>query len=187
MAERKSPAKSPAKRGAEESPSHPAKRQRSSSTGHKLNVNDALDRAHEAKPFHEVIKLPPSALQGLTPAHDAILAKLKVHTIQELGEWKYYHLAKAIATLAHTELADKRAPTSAMNINKALDRKWEEHSLKEIVEAPISAFEGLAHWVDEHVSPLHIKSIQGLADWRFAHWAEALCTLAKYEATDFSH
>jgi hypothetical protein len=37
------------------------------------------------------------------------------------------------------------------NINKALDKAWEKKSLKEIAEAPVSAFSGLAEW-SEHLA-----------------------------------
>ncbi len=36
------------------------------------------------------------------------------------------------------------------NINKALDKAWEKKSLKEIAEAPVSAFSGLAERYHSH-------------------------------------
>jgi hypothetical protein len=44
----------------------------------------------------------------------------------------------------------------------------------------------LADWVDEALAPAHITSIEKLATWKFAVWAEALVELAKYE-TDGGH
>ncbi len=46
-----------------------------------INVNKAVDKAHEGKSFTEIVKLPPSALQGLSEAADEIFASTYHHLI----------------------------------------------------------------------------------------------------------
>lgn len=69
----------------------------------RLNVNNALDKAHEGKHLSEILKLPPSALQGLAAWVDPVLAKLHIKTIQQLGTWKYAEWANSIALLMPLE------------------------------------------------------------------------------------
>jgi hypothetical protein len=42
--------------------------------------------------------------------------------------------------------AGKRPAGSAMNINHALDKAFEKHSLKDLISAAPSALQGLAEW-----------------------------------------
>lgn len=52
----------------------------------------------------EIIKLPPGALKGLKEGKaDDMLAAFNIKTIQQLGTWKHYQAAQAIAVLASTE------------------------------------------------------------------------------------
>jgi hypothetical protein len=153
-----------------------------------FNVNKALDKAHETKTFNEILDLPPSALQGLAESADAKLAKMKIHTIRDLGNWKFYKISRAIVALAATEEEGKRDPAGNANLNHALDKAYEVKSLAEIVEAPISALSGLAEWVDEEVHSFRpaIKSISDLAVWQYCQWAEAIIILAEFENTNHS-
>eukprot|EP01003_Olkasia_polycarbonata_P006254 NODE_650_length_763_cov_51.911765_g585_i0.p1 GENE.NODE_650_length_763_cov_51.911765_g585_i0~~NODE_650_length_763_cov_51.911765_g585_i0.p1 ORF type:complete len:167 (-),score=39.02 NODE_650_length_763_cov_51.911765_g585_i0:224-724(-) len=160
-----------------------AKRQKPNYT---FNVNLALDKAHEVKTLHSIVDLPPSALQGLADRADPLLKAFKITTIAELGSWKFFLAARAIAELAPLEEDGKRATDNAMNVNKVLDKAWETKSLKEILAAPPSAFEGLADWCDSTLADLGIKSVGDLANWKYARWAESLVVLAKYESLDHS-
>jgi hypothetical protein len=49
------------------------------------NMNLAVDKVHEGKSLKEVLKLRPSALQGIAEHSDAIFDQLKIRTIQDLG------------------------------------------------------------------------------------------------------
>ena len=61
----------------------------------------------------EILLLPPSALQGLTPKADALLREhLKIATIKDLGAFKYFKVARAIATLAASEVIPSRGISS---------------------------------------------------------------------------
>jgi hypothetical protein len=73
-----------------------------------FNLNKALDKAHEVKSLKEIVDLPPSALQGLAEHSDDTLAALNIHSVKDLGAWKYYKAAKAIDALASVEVREMR-------------------------------------------------------------------------------
>jgi hypothetical protein len=68
-----------------------------------LNLNKLVDKAYEDKTIKELLDAPPSALEGLTPKHDELLAELKIKTVRDLANWKYAAKARALATLADSE------------------------------------------------------------------------------------
>lgn len=59
-----------------------------------------VDKAWEDKSAAEIMKAPPSALEGLTESHDEQLAALGIKTVGDLGKWKYARRAAALADLA---------------------------------------------------------------------------------------
>mmetsp|Transcript_43990 Transcript_43990/g.61834 ORF Transcript_43990/g.61834 Transcript_43990/m.61834 type:complete len:184 (+) Transcript_43990:10-561(+) len=172
------------KRAGEEADGAPAsKRAKPSYT---LNANFALDKVHETKPLHEIIKLPPSALQGLADRADQMLKKFKITTIEELAHWKFYEISKAIVVLATVEEDGKRCGESEMNLNAALDKDFETKSFKEIAKSSPSCLSGLADWVDSTLKDFHIKTVADLATWKYCVWAEALVAASHFENTDHS-
>lgn len=66
-------------------------------------LDKALDKAYEDKSLSEILAAPPSALAGLTEKHDEVLAELKIKTIADLANNKYFKLAAALAALADQE------------------------------------------------------------------------------------
>lgn len=66
----------------------------------KLNINKAVDKAYETMGLSEILKAPPSALQGLTEEHDAMLQNLQIRTIQDLGTCKWAQWSEAIVELS---------------------------------------------------------------------------------------
>mmetsp|Transcript_38054 Transcript_38054/g.65261 ORF Transcript_38054/g.65261 Transcript_38054/m.65261 type:complete len:190 (-) Transcript_38054:47-616(-) len=168
----------------------PAKVQKVEKPAYTLNVNNALDKEFETRSFKEICELPPSCLQGIAAASDEKFGHLKIRTIRDLGEWKYYRLAKAIQALSETEEEGKRNAEGNSNINAGLIKEYETKSLKEILQAPPSALSGLsAEWVDEelqkNIRP-HVTTIEELANWKYCRWAEAFVTLAEFENADHS-
>jgi len=154
--------------------------------GYTLNLNNAVDKEHESKSFHEILKLHPSALQGLATRADKMLEKFHIHTIEELANWKFFHIARSFEVLASVEEKGKRHSDCKSNVNHALDKEWETKSFTEIIAAPVSALQGLAEWADGTLKELHVHSIKDLAHWKYCLWAEAIVTLAKYETLDDS-
>lgn len=68
-----------------------------------LNLNNLVDKAYEDKSLKDLLGAPPSALEGLTPRHDELLAELGIKTIEDLGTWKYAQRAYALHALAGFE------------------------------------------------------------------------------------
>ena len=65
-----------------------------------VNLEKALDKAWENKSLDEILAAPPSALAGLTPAHDELLAQFNIKSIKDLGSNKYFALAGALVAIA---------------------------------------------------------------------------------------
>jgi predicted DNA-binding WGR domain protein len=82
-----------------------------------MNLNRALDKAHEGKQLKDILQLPPSALQGLAGWVDEPLGKLKITTIEQFGTWKYAEWASAIAELYDLE---DELPAAPMPSKKAI-------------------------------------------------------------------
>ena len=83
-----------------------------------------------------------------------------------------------------------------MNFNGAVDKKYEESSIAEILKAPVSALQGLAQWADDSLKGM---TIDKLATWlrftafkcihsaflcnrKFCEISEGLVTLAEVNA-----
>jgi hypothetical protein len=147
-----------------------------------FNLNNALDKAHEGKTLKEVILLPPSALQGLTPAGDEVLAKFKIHTIQDLASWKLYRIARAVVDMSVFEETGQRAEGTASNLDNAFDKdKW-GMSLKELCDQPPHCVRGTAPWVDKELSEYKgLNTLRDIAKWKYPAIAHDICTLAEFE------
>jgi predicted RecB family nuclease len=65
-----------------------------------INIDKAVDKSWEGKTLAEIAEAPPSALAGLTEAHDKALATLGIKTIRDLAEWKYAGWARGIVELS---------------------------------------------------------------------------------------
>jgi predicted RecB family nuclease len=68
-----------------------------------VNLDKALDKKYEAASLEELLAAPPSALAGLTPAHDEILSGLGIKTIADLGSNKYFALAGVLVALGNKQ------------------------------------------------------------------------------------
>jgi hypothetical protein len=75
-----------------------------------------------------------------------MLAAFNIKTIEQLGKWKHYTAAQAIAVLAAAEEPGKRPEGASSNINGIVDKAFEVVSFKELLAAPPSALQGLAPW-----------------------------------------
>jgi len=67
-----------------------------------MDFGKLVDKAWEDKSVEEILSAPPSALEGLTPAHDERLAEFGIKTVGQLANWKYARRARALADLADT-------------------------------------------------------------------------------------
>ncbi|CAK0754455.1 LigA domain-containing protein [Azospirillaceae bacterium] len=68
------------------------------------SLRNLLDKEHENKPLKEIVKLSPSALQGVSE-RDADLLKqaFNIKTIEEMGKNKFFLWAQALTALAPYE------------------------------------------------------------------------------------
>lgn len=62
-----------------------------------------------------------------------------------------------------------------------MDKEYESKSFKEIIEAPVSAIEGLSKGASDLFEELKVKSIKDLAAFKYCLRAETICVLADYE------
>lgn len=65
-----------------------------------------VDRAYEECSIAELLDAPPSALSGLAPWTDEVLAGVGINTVGQLGRWKFAHWAEALNILSEVESAD---------------------------------------------------------------------------------
>mmetsp|Transcript_34899 Transcript_34899/g.39788 ORF Transcript_34899/g.39788 Transcript_34899/m.39788 type:complete len:184 (-) Transcript_34899:109-660(-) len=150
---------------------------------HTLNISGALMKDEEGKLFSDISKENIQYIKGIGPKHDVVLEALNVKTVEDLANYKYFLLARAIVTLSEVEKIDGRPSESKMNIDRAVDKEWEAKSLSEIVEAPISAIEGLSEKASTLFNDLGVKTIKDLAKFKYCRLAEAIVEASKYEHT----
>ena len=77
---------------------------------------------------------------------DARAPAFSIKSIEDLANWKFFHMARAIATLAAVEESGARSTECVMNIDEAVDKAFEKKPFKELLDAPPSALQGLAPW-----------------------------------------
>ena len=164
----------------------PPKKKAKKMRNYQLNINNAVDKEYEGSSLSDIAAAPTSALQGVAQKGRDVLKKFKVHTISDLGNWKFYRISKAILGLSSLEQEGKREEGAALNINKALDKKHECKHLKEILELPPSALQGLAGWADAELAKVGVTTIAKLGDWKYAKWAEWISELSEFENLDFA-
>lgn len=150
---------------------------------HKCNAADALMKANEGDFFNDISKSSIRSLQGIGEMHEAVSKALNIETVEDLSTYKFYLMAKALKTMAGVEVKDGRLAGSTMNVDQAVDKDAEAMSFTEMIESPISILQGLTPEADELFGSIGVKSVGDLADWKYAHWAEAIVELSKYEFT----
>ena len=150
---------------------------------HQLNCSEAVMKGDETKHFSDLKSADVSTLQGIGPKSTDVLSALKITTVEELGKYKFFLMARALATMAETETKGGRIEGTVMNVDKAVDKEWENKSLAEICEAPTEALEGIGKDACDLLETLGVKTIGDLGKFKYCRWAESICELAKYEET----
>ena len=147
-----------------------AKKAKTGETGwehYTLNVSEALMKADEAKHFTDIKDAHVSTLQGIGEVAAEVAEEMGVSTVSELAAYKYFHMARSIKTLAETETEGGRLEGSVMNIDNAVDKEWEAKSLKEIVDAPVDALQGISEGAAKLLGSLGVKTVGDLADSKY--------------------
>lgn len=69
-----------------------------------------------------------------------------------------------------------------MNICKAVDKEYEQKSLKEIADSPVACLQGISDRQAELLQEaFKIKTVRDLAKLRFVKWSQAIVDLADCE------
>ncbi len=70
-----------------------------------------------------------------------------------------------------------------MNINKAVDKAYENKSLKEIANAPVDALQGVSAGDAKLLKEaFNVNTVKDLANLKYVKWAQAIVTLAESES-----
>lgn len=149
--------------------------------GHTLNCSKALKKADEGRFFSDLMNDPVSTLEGIGPDRSEALVFLGVHTIKDLSNYKHFHIARAIETMAKTEIAGDRPVGSIMNINEGVDKEYETKSLQEIADAPVSALMGIGDKKSEAWKHMGVVTVRDLANLKYCRWAESIVALSGCE------
>jgi hypothetical protein len=65
-----------------------------------VDLDKVLDKAYEGKSLSEILAAPPSALAGLTAAHDKVLAdEFNITSVADLGSNKFFAVAGVLVAL----------------------------------------------------------------------------------------
>lgn len=156
----------------------------SSQPPHQLNINSALKKKDEGHYFNELIDQPATTLQGIGPKHAQDLSKLGLKTIAKLADYKFFHLARSMVTLANVEEENGRLEVATMNLNKGLDKEFEHLPLSEMIQQPLHVLQGITPAAEEVFQSLGVKTVSDLAEFKYCKWAEAIMAAAKFEETE---
>jgi hypothetical protein len=70
-----------------------------------------------------------------------------------------------------------------MNLNKALDKAYENKTFKELAESPVDALAGIsANDAKLLALAFGVKTVRDLANLKYSKWARAIVTLADQES-----
>jgi predicted flap endonuclease-1-like 5' DNA nuclease len=120
-------------------------------------------------------------LQGIGPKHAEELKSLNLKTIQHLADYKFFHLARSITTLAKVEEEEGRLDNALMNLDKGVDKAYEQKSLNDLLHEPVHVLQGISPTAGETLSSLGVKTVQDLSNFKYCLWAEAITVAAKFE------
>ena len=146
-----------------------------------MNLSKGLNSNEMGQHLSYLIDAPVTVLAGIGMHNGLIFKNMGCETIKQLAEYKYFHLARALVTMAEMEEAGKRPKDSVLNVDKALVQEYESKSFGEIIEAPIHALEGLANIAESQFQAIGVHSVKDLANLKYCRQAEAIVQTAQYE------
>ena len=69
-----------------------------------------------------------------------------------------------------------------MNINKAVKKEYENKTLKEIADSPVSALQGVSEDdLEKLKAAFNFKTVRDLSELKYVKWAHSIVTLADTE------
>merc|ERR1712151_809795 len=137
----------------------------------------------------DVVNAPLWALKGLGKREATLLEKVNLKTVKQLANWKFAMWAEAFSVMApqcQEGVIDVHDRAGELNVNAAVDKDWEGYSLKDLLKAPPSAFQGLSEKTDNVFKALGLKTIGDMSKWQYYKWARAIVVLADVETVDGS-
>lgn len=142
-----------------------------------LTIEKMLDKAYEKKPIEEIVKAPISALQGISEkTANSIKRSLKAKTIGDFATNKYVLWAQGISLLADEHLVVK----DSLDLPSMLDKAWENKPIKEIVDAPVSALQGISERAAEELKKsLKVNTIREFANSKYVRFAQIITYFAE--------
>jgi predicted flap endonuclease-1-like 5' DNA nuclease len=150
----------------------------------KLNIGKALKKSFERESFTNLSQQSVECLQGVGPKHAEELKALNLKTIQQLAEYKFFHLARSMTTLALVEMEGGRLEGTVMNVNKGVDKEYEKMSLNEMIQQPVHALQGISPKAGETLASLGVTTVKDLASFKYCLLAESFTVLAKFEDSE---
>ena len=136
----------------------------------KWDLSKIVDKKYAELSPEELLNAPVHAIKGVSEKDAELLRKaLGIKTVRDLAESKYVALAQAIAMIAEFW-------------EKALDKKYEDKSPKELVDAPVHALSGVTEEDEKMLAEaLNIKTIKDLATNKYVFIAQVIRGLAILE------
>ncbi|CAE8740473.1 unnamed protein product [Polarella glacialis] len=104
-----------------------------------------------------------------------------------------YHMNNAqhhLMSITDSEGAKQKLRTSSFNLNFAVDSEYEALPLKTLAKEPLNCLKGFSRRKAALLAAIGPKTVCDLASWKYARWAESICTLAPAEQDglrDLSH
>lgn len=161
----------------------PAKKAKTGWEDHTCNCADALVKKDEGDHLADIAKSPITVLQGIGEKHNDLLEHLHIKTVEDLANYKFFLMARALKTLAEVEEKGGRKPESVMNVDKAVDKEQEKMSFTEMVASPIHILQGLTDEAEETFKHMGVQTVGELAEFKYAKWASAIVEMSKHENT----
>jgi hypothetical protein len=146
-----------------------------------MNIKNAVDKKFESMTLREILKQPVHAIQGVSEG-DADLMKeaFRVSTVEQFAKIRFAKWAWAIQELSKFE-ADSGAG-GTLNLDNAVDKAYEGKSLKEILDSPMEALQGLSERQAKLLyDAFQIKTVKQLANQKFFLIARSIYFLALCE------
>src|SRR6056297_901154 len=133
---------------------------------------------YEDKSLYDVARAPVHAMQGISNKKTKILeAKLNIHTIKDLAEYRYGKIAHEICRFEKSP--DEYNP---IEYESNFTARYKDKSLKQILRSPVTAFRGLGKAEASALSEsLGIKNIKKLGSQKYIVWARDIIDLYNAE------
>ncbi len=143
-----------------------------------IDYKHRLIRDYEEKPLDVVANAPVHAMQGISNKKTKIIeAKLNIHTIKDLAEYKYGIIAHKICRFEKTP--DEYNP---IEYESNFTAQYKDKSLKQILRSPVTAFRGLGKAEASALSDaLGVKNIKNLGSQKYIVWARDIIDLYNAE------